>query len=37
VAASAHAVYAVAGNELYRSPLGSNAWTRVNPQMRYGP
>ena len=31
MAASAHAVYAVAGNQLYRSPSGWNAWTRVGP------
>jgi hypothetical protein len=28
MAASAHAVYAVAGDRLYRSPLGWNGWTR---------
>jgi hypothetical protein len=37
MAASTHAVYAVVGNALYRSPLGSNAWVRVNPRTRYGP
>jgi len=29
MAASAHAVYAVAGNRLYHSPLGRNAWAQV--------
>ncbi len=29
MAATPHAVYAVAGDRLYRSPLGRNAWTRV--------
>jgi len=37
MAVSAHAVYAVAGNQLYSSPLGRNAWTRVNARTRYGP
>ncbi len=37
MAASAHTVYAVAGNELYRSPAGQNTWTRINPRTRYGP
>jgi len=30
VKASANAVYAVAGNHLYRSPLGMNAWRQVS-------
>jgi hypothetical protein len=34
--ASAHAVYAVAGNRLYRSSLGSNAWTQVRAWPWYG-
>ena len=41
MAASAHAVYAVVqrtgGDQLYRSPLGWNAWTRVNARTRFGP
>jgi hypothetical protein len=37
MAASADAVYAVAGNQLYRSPLGWNAWTRVTAPPRSGP
>jgi photosystem II stability/assembly factor-like uncharacterized protein len=37
MAASARTVYALAGNELYHSPVGQNTWTRVNPQTRYGP
>ncbi len=37
MAVSAHAVYAVAGNQLYSSPLGWNAWMRVNARTRYGP
>jgi len=37
MAASADAVYAVVGNQLYRSPLGENAWMRVNPRTWLGP
>ena len=41
MAASAHAVYAVVqragGDQLYSSPLGWNAWTRVNAWTRFGP
>ena len=37
MAASAHAVYAVVGNQLYRSPLGQNAWRRVSAEPRSGP
>jgi photosystem II stability/assembly factor-like uncharacterized protein len=36
MAASAHAVYAVAGDRLYRSPLGWNGWTRVGAWPRHG-
>jgi hypothetical protein len=36
MAASAHAVYAVAGDRLYRSPLGGNGWTRVGAWPRSG-
>ena len=36
MAASAHAVYAVAGNRLYHSPLGRNAWTQVRAWPWYG-
>jgi photosystem II stability/assembly factor-like uncharacterized protein len=36
MAASAHAVYAVAGDRLYRSPLGQNGWTRVGAWPRPG-
>ena len=36
MAASEHAVYAVAGNRLYRSPLGRNAWTQVRAWPWYG-
>jgi photosystem II stability/assembly factor-like uncharacterized protein len=36
MAASAHAVYAVAGDRLYRSPLGWNGWTRVGAWPRSG-
>ena len=36
MAASAHAVYAVAGDRLYRSPVGWNGWTRVGAWPRYG-
>ena len=37
MAASARAVYAVVGNQLYRSPLGQNAWRRVSAGPRSGP
>jgi hypothetical protein len=37
IAASAHAVYAVVGNQLYSSPLGQNAWLRVSAGPRSGP
>jgi hypothetical protein len=37
IAASAHAVYAVVGNQLYSSPLGGNAWRRVSAGPRSGP
>jgi hypothetical protein len=37
MAVSARAVYAVAGNQPYSSPLGWNAWMRVNARTRYGP
>jgi hypothetical protein len=37
MAVSAHAVYSVAGNQLYSSPIGRNAWTQVNARTRYGP
>ena len=37
MAASAHAVYAVAGSRLYRSPLGQNAWTQVRAWPGSGP
>ena len=37
IAASAHAVYAVVGNELYSSPLGGNSWLRVSAGPRSGP
>lgn len=37
MAVTAHTVYALIGNELYHSPVGQNAWTRVNPRTRYGP
>ena len=36
MAASAHAVYAVAGDRLYRSPLGWNGWTQVGAWPRSG-
>jgi hypothetical protein len=36
MAVTAHTVYALIGNELYRSPVGRNAWTRVSPRTRYG-
>jgi photosystem II stability/assembly factor-like uncharacterized protein len=31
MSASAHTVYAVAGDRLYRSPAGQDAWTPANP------
>jgi hypothetical protein len=37
IAASAHAVYAVVGNQLYSSPLGGNGWLRVSAGPRSGP
>ena len=37
IAASAHAVYAVVGDQLYSSPLGANAWLRVSAGPRSGP
>jgi hypothetical protein len=37
MAASAHAVYAVTGSHLYRSPLSRNAWTQVNARTPAGP
>jgi len=37
VAASAHAVYAVAGSQLYSSPSGRDAWVRVSARTRSGP
>jgi photosystem II stability/assembly factor-like uncharacterized protein len=37
MAASARAVYAVAGDHLYRSPLGRNGWTQVRSWSRFGP
>jgi len=37
MAVSARTVYAVVGSGLYRSPVGLNAWTRVNPRTPYGP
>jgi hypothetical protein len=37
IAAAAHAVYAVVGNQLYRSLLGGNAWLRVSAGPRSGP
>ena len=36
MAASAHAVYAVVGDRLYRSPLGWNGWMRVGAWPRSG-
>lgn len=36
VAASANAVYAVAGNHLYRSPLWRDVWRQVSPGLRSG-
>jgi hypothetical protein len=36
VTASANAVYAVAGNHLYRSPLPRDAWRQVSPGPRSG-
>lgn len=36
MAASAHAAYAVAGDRLYRSPLGWNGWRRVGAWPRPG-
>jgi hypothetical protein len=35
--ASAHAVYAVVGGQLYSSPLGANAWLPVSAGPRSGP
>lgn len=37
MAASAHAVYAVAGSQLYSSPPGRDAWVRVSARTRSGP
>jgi hypothetical protein len=37
IAASAHAVYAVVGSQLYSSPLGRNAWRRVSAGPGSGP
>jgi len=37
MAVSGHAVYAVAGDHLYRSPLGWNGWTQVGAWSRSGP
>ena len=37
MAAAAHAVYALVGNQLYSSPLSRDAWTRVGARTRYGP
>ena len=37
MAVAGHTVYAVAGGDLYRSPVGLSAWTRVGAQTPYGP
>ena len=37
IAAAAHAVYAVVGNQLYSSPVSRNAWLRVSAGPRSGP
>lgn len=37
MAVSGRTVYAVAGSDLYRSPIGLTAWTQVGAHTRYGP
>jgi hypothetical protein len=37
MAVSAHALYAVVGHQLYRSPPGKNAWMRVSARTPFGP